>query len=301
MERHGYNRRLALGATAAAGPLGNLNPPSVAMILYGTLTETSIGRLFIAGILPGIMLASLLSLTILVRVMLNPRLAPPVPASTWPERWRSMATVWPVVILFTAVMGSIYTGIATPTESAAVGALGATAVAVALRRFTSHTYFHVLLRSVKTTAVFLLLLIGGLYASFVLTRLGIPQGLAAFLTGLDVEPWVIMVLINLILIVFGMFMDPLSILVITLPVFFPAVVALGYDPVWFGVIVTINTEIAAITPPVGFNLFVLKATIPGVDLKDVIIGSLQFIIPMSVAILILIAFPGIALYLPSLR
>ena len=300
MWKKGYNRELALGATAAGGTLGIMIPPSVAFIIYGIITETSVGELFIAGVIPGIVLACLLSATVVLMVRRRPGLAPRAENVTWPERWQSLRLVWPTIVLSVVVLGSIYTGAATPTEAAAVGAAGAIMLTIVQRRFTWDGFSRSILGCVKTTSMLMLLLVSGLFASFVLTRLGVPQGFATFLTSLQVSPWIIIVLINLLLGVFGCLLDPLSILVITLPVFFPAVVQLGYDPVWFGVIMTLNTEIAAITPPVGFNLFILKAVIPGAEMIEVIRGSLIFIIPLGVGIIILMLFPELALVLPRL-
>ena len=258
MVRHGYDRRLALGVTAAGGTLGILIPPSIAMILYGVITETSIGDLFIAGILPGILIAGLLSTTVMLLVLARPQIAPRFRQSTaWSERLRALRAVIPVIALSFLVLGSIYFGIATPTEAGAVGAAGALAIAAISKKLTSSILITIFGNTVRTTAMFLLLLIGGLFSAFMLTRLGIPQGMAKTLISLDLPPWVIVILINLLLMVLGMFMDPMSVLVIIVPVFFPAILAMGYDPVWFGILVTINIEIAAISPPVGFNLFVL--------------------------------------------
>ena len=301
MRHHGYDRRLALGVTAAGGTLGILIPPSVPMIIYGVITETSIGDLFLAGIVPGILMAGMLSLTVFYLVWRNPERAPPVTdVGTLGERVRSLASVLPVVLLAVLVLGSIYAGVATPTEAGAVGAAGALAIAACARTLNRDTVGRILGNTVRTTAMFLLLLVGGLFSSFVLTRLGVPQGMATFLTSLDVAPWLIIVLINILLMILGMFMDPMSVLVIMVPVFFHAVVALGYDPVWFGIIVTINIEIAAISPPVGFNLFVLKAVIPDTELSEVVAGALIFIVPLAAGIGALILFPEIALFLPQL-
>ena len=301
MVRLGYDKRLALGATAAGGTLGILIPPSIAMILYGVITETSIGALFIAGLLPGIMMAGLLSLTIILLVLRRPEIAPPMTGTvTWAERWQALWVVVPVLFLAFLVMGSIYFGVATPTEAGAVGAAGALLIAGLYRTLNVDVIGRILGNTVRTTAMFMLLLIGGLFSAFMLARLGVPQGMANLLVGLDLPPWMIIVLINLLLMVLGMFMDPMSVLVIMVPIFFPAVTAMGYDPVWFGVLVTINIEIAAISPPVGFNLFVLKSVVPDATLSDVIRGSLIFIVPLALGILLLIAFPQIALYLPSL-
>ncbi|MBM3486342.1 MAG: TRAP transporter large permease subunit [Alphaproteobacteria bacterium] len=300
MVRHGYDRRLALGVTAAGGTLGILIPPSVPMILYGVITETSVGDLFLAGIVPGILMAFMLAATVVILVWRDPRRAPPVTdAGTPAERWRALSAVLPVIVLAILVLGSIYAGIATPTEAGAVGAAGALLIALLARALDADTLGRILGNTVRTTAMFLLLLIGGLFSSFVMTRLGIPQGMAGFLTSLDVAPWVIIILINLLLMVLGMFMDPMSVLVIMVPIFFQAVVSLGYDPVWFGVMVTINIEIAAISPPVGFNLFVLKAVIPNTELSDVVKGSLVFIIPLVIGILLLLLFPELALFVPQ--
>jgi C4-dicarboxylate transporter DctM subunit len=301
MIKRGYDKTLALGTTAAGGTLGILIPPSIPMILYGVITDTSVGDLFIAGILPGIMMAVLFSATVLLKVLLRPDLAPPLRERTpWPVKWRSLGSITPVLVLSILVIGSIYAGIATPTEAGAVGAAGAIVIAGAMRYLSWPVLARMLDNTVRTTAMFLLLLVGGLFASFMLTRLGVPQGMSNFLTSLDVPAWVIIVLINLLLLVLGMFMDPTSVLVIVVPIFFKAVVALGYHPVWFGIMVTMQIEIAAITPPVGFNLFVLKSVVPGVELADVVRGALIFVVPLIVGIALLMIFPQIALFLPQL-
>ena len=300
MFKTGYDRKMALGATASGGTLGIMIPPSMSFIIYGIVTETSIGQLFIAGIIPGILLACLLSLTVVVMVRRRPELAPRAENVSWPERWKSLRQIWPTVVLSIAVLGSIYSGIATPTEAAAVGAAGATVVTLVEGRFTGSGFYRSLLNSVKTTAMLMLLVVSGLYASFVLSRLGVPQGFATFLVSLEVPPWVIIVFINILLGIFGCLLDPTSILMITLPVFVPAIVQLGYDPIWFGVIMTLNIEIGCITPPVGFNLFILKAVIPGVEMGEIIRGSLIFIVPLALGIVILMLFPELALILPRL-
>ncbi len=300
MIKRGYSKRLALGATAAGGTLGILIPPSVPMILYGVITNTSIGKLFLAGIIPGLMLAFLMSMTVIVQVLLRPQDAPPI-TETVSTRERLMATgeAAPIVLIALMVIGSIYAGFATPTEAGAVGAASAILVAVLMRKLRAGAFWQALDRTVRTTAMFMLLLIGGIFSSFVLTRLGVPQGLSAFLTGLDVHPVVIIIAINVFLLVLGMFMDPLSILVIVVPIFLHTVVGLGYDAIWFGIIVTIQIEIAAISPPVGFNLFVLRSAAPGTTLQDAMMGSLIFIVPMLVGVGLLMAFPQIALFLPG--
>ena len=302
MVRHGYDRRLAFGVTAAGGTLGILIPPSIAMILYGVITETSIGDLFIAGLLPGILIAALLSLTVVFLVLARPHLAPRHSAKApLVERLQSLKVVFPVLALSFMVLGSIYFGVATPTRGrrgrAPPGRSASRRAGGKLDRFVVG---RILGNTVRTTAMFILLLIGGLFSAFMLTRLGVPQGMATALIALDLPPWLIVILINLLLMALGMFMDPMSVLVIIVPVFFPAILAMGYDPVWFGILVTINIEIAAISPPIGFNLFVLKSVVPDAELSEVINGSLIFILPLAAGILLLILFPEIATWLPAL-
>jgi C4-dicarboxylate transporter, DctM subunit len=301
MIRNGYSRRLAFGATAAGGTLGILIPPSVPMILYGVITETSIGKLFVAGILPGIMMACLLCALIVIQVMLKPEIAPRVTRRVpIVEKMRASGEAAPVILIALAVIVSIYFGFATPTEAGAVGAAAAIVTALAMRKLRISLLARALDNTVRTTAMFMLLLIGGLFSSFALTRLGVPQEMSNFLTSLDVAPWIIIVVINVFLLILGMFLDPLSILVIVVPIFLKAVVALGYDPIWFGIIITIQIEIAAITPPLGFNLFVLKRVVPEGDFSDIVGGSVIFVIPLLIGIALLMAFPQIALYLPGL-
>ena len=204
----------------------------------------------------------------------------------------------PILLLSIFVFASIYSGIATPTEAGAVGAAGAILFAAIIGKLRRSLLRRSLESTVRTTAMFMLLLVGGLFSSFVLARLGVPQGMSELMTGLNVPGWVVIVLINVLLVLLGMFLDPMSILVIVVPIFLKSVVALGYDPIWFGVIVTIQIEIAAITPPVGFNLFVLKNVMPGTNFKDVATGSLIFVIPLLAGIALLVLFPDIALWLP---
>lgn len=301
MIRKGYSPRLAFGVTAAGGTLGIIIPPSVSLILYGIITETSIGALFIAGIGPGLLLAALLSSTVLYLIWRNPELAPSKLTSVdTTERWTSLVSVVPVTLLVIAVLGGIYAGIATPTEAAAIGAFGALLIAFVLGALNRGVMRRILDTTARTTAMFMLLVITGLFSAFVLSRLGIPQATAQFIIGLDVQPWIIMLCINLLLMFLGMFLDPMSILVVVVPVLFPAVVALGYNPIWFGILVTIQIEIAAITPPVGFNLLVLKSVIPGARMIDIVRGGLTFVAPLLIGIVMMMVWPDIALFLPRL-
>jgi C4-dicarboxylate transporter, DctM subunit len=301
MMRRGYHPMLALGSTAAGGTLGILIPPSIAMIVYGVITDTSIGNLFMAGIVPGILLATLMSATIVVWVWLRPHWAPPVREEpTRREKWIALLAVTPVLVLTVLVIGSIYSGAATPTEAGAVGAAGALAIAFFMRRLTIEVLWISLQKTIRTTAMFLLLLTGGIFSSYLMARLGIPQTVSDFMTNLPLPPWAVMVVINLTLLILGTFMDAGSMVVIVIPIFLKTIISLGYDPVWFGIVVVIQSEIAAISPPVGFNLFVLKSVVPGVNLNEVSNGAMIFVIPMLAAIAILTAFPEIALFLPRM-
>jgi C4-dicarboxylate transporter DctM subunit len=295
MMKRGYHAMLALGSTAAGGTLGILIPPSISMVVYGVVTDTSVGHLFIAGIVPGIMLATLMSMTVLVWVWFRPEWAPPVKEEpTRREKWLALWAVTPVIVLTGLVIGSIFSGAATPTEA------GALAIAFFMRRLTMEVLWVSLQKTIRTTAMFLLLLIGGTFSSYLMARLGIPQAVSDFMTGLPLPPWAVMVIINLTLLVLGTFMDAGSMVVIVIPIFLKTILSLGYDPVWFGIVVVIQSEIAAISPPVGFNLFVLKSVVPGVSDNDVSKGAMIFVFPMLAAIAILTVFPEIALFLPQM-
>jgi C4-dicarboxylate transporter, DctM subunit len=300
MLKRGYNKRIAVGCVAAGGTLGILIPPSVCFILYGIITETSIGALFVAGILPGILLAGLLSLYVMSIALIRPSWAPRVEGATWRMRFASLRGVLPFLMLFVLVMGSIYAGLATPTESASLGTTGAIIVVMIYRKLSWKHLKDSLLATTRVTSMFIFLIFGGVSFAFLLTALGIPLKLADALLALEVGPWVIMIFINVLYIILGCLMDPLGMLMITLPILFPAIVRLGFDPIWFGVIVTINCEIGMISPPVGFNLFVLKGVVPsGVTLNDIMRGSLPFVSILILGLVLISVFPEIALWLPS--
>lgn len=268
--------------------------------MYGIITETSIGLLFIAGIFPGLCLAAYLSIYIMIVTKLKPSLAPALETVGWRERFVSLGRVWPILLLSLSVLGSIYGGIATPTEAAAIGAFGSMVIALLYGKLTWKHMEESLLATVRVTSMILFLIFGGVSFAFVLSALGIPHQLAEFIVGLEVNRWVIILLINGIYIIMGCVMDPLGILIITLPMLFPVVTELGFDPIWFGIIVTINSEIGMITPPVGFNLFVLKSVVPPeVSLGDIIQGALPFVGVLVLGMITLMFFPEIALWLPA--
>jgi len=299
MIKRGYNKRLAVGAVAAGGTLGILIPPSITMIVYGMITEVSIGKLFIAGIIPGIVLAFILSLAIGIAVKIKPDLAPRIKGVSWRKRLSSLKKIWPFVIVAFSIMGSIYSNIATPTESAAIGAAVVLFIAFFMGRLRLKPLHQALLRTISVTAMIMFMIIGGLMFSFLLSNLTIPHYVTQWVTTFSTSRWSVMILINVILIIMGCLLDPMAILVISLPIFFPIIKALGFDPVWFGIIVTINVEIGMITPPVGLNLFILKGAIPGVTMKDIVKGSLPFVLILVLGLAVVMVFPWLATWLPG--
>ena len=299
MIKRGYNKRLAVGSIAVGGTLGILIPPSITMIIYGVITEVSIGKLFVAGIIPGIILSFILSVAIALAVKVKPDLAPRIQAVSWGERVSSLKHVWAFVVLALSIMGSIYAGIATPTESAAIGATLSLVIALLYRRLTVKSIHGALLRTVAVTAMIMFLVIGGSVFAFLLSTLTIPQYVTESITGMNVSRWSIMIMINFILLIMGCLLDPMAIMVIVLPIIFPIVTQLGFDPVWFGIVVTINVEMGMITPPVGLNLFILKGAVPGIDMKDIVGGSLPFLLLLLLGLVIIMVFPSLATYLPG--
>ncbi len=299
MIKRGYNRRLAVGSIAAGGTLGILIPPSIAMIVYGIITEVSIGKLFIAGVIPGIILAIILSSAIAIAVKVRPAIAPPSNTVTWADRFSSLKKVWPFIVLSASVIGSIYAGIATPTESAAIGVIFSIAIALIFRRLSVHAFHQALKRSAAVSAMIIFLVIGGSVLAFVLSFLNIPQSLTNMVVSMEISRWWIMIIINIVLLIMGCLMDPMGVMVITLPILFPIVTQLGFDPIWFGIVVTVNVEVGMITPPVGLNLFVLKGVVPNITLREIYTGSTYFVLILLFGLATIMLFPSLATWLPS--
>ena len=299
MLKRGYNRKLAVGSIAVGGTLGILIPPSITMIIYGIITEVSIGKLFIAGIIPGIILALILSVSVAIAVKIRPQLAPAATGVSWSKRFASLKRVWAFLILAISILGTIYAGIATPTESAAIGATLAMVIACFYRRLSFKALHGALLRTVSLTTMIMFLVIGGNVLAFLLSSLTIPQYITEAITALDISKWSIMIIINFILLIMGCLLDPMAIMVISLPIIFPIVTQLGFDPVWFGIVITINVEMGMITPPVGLNLFILKGSVPGVTMKDIVGGSLPFLLLLMLGLAIIMVFPSLATWLPG--
>ena len=301
MLKHGYSKRMAVGVVAAGGTLGILIPPSVVMVIYGILTETSIGSLFMAGIIPGLFLAALMIGYVIIESMREGTAKPIEVLVTWGDRFTSLKGIWPVMLLFLIVMGSIYTGLATTTEAAALGALGALMLTMHRKDMRNGGLSKVLLTTAQTTTMLMMLIIFGSFFGFVVSRLGIAHGMIEAVTTANLEPWVVLTLYIVVLLILGCLMDPASMMVITLPLAFPVLSKMGYDPVWLGIIVTIAVEIGMITPPVGLNLFVLKGIVPKeVTMTDIMAGSAPFILVMLVGLFVIVLFPQIALWLPQM-
>ncbi len=301
MLKHGYSKRMAVGVVAAGGTLGILIPPSVVMVIYGILTETSIGSLFMAGIIPGLFLAALMIGYVIIESMREGTAKPIEVLVTWGDRFTSLKGIWPVMLLFLIVMGSIYTGLATTTEAAALGALGALLLTIHRKDMRNGGLNKVLLTTAQTTTMLMMLIIFGSFFGFVVSRLGIAHGMIEAVTTANLQPWVVLTLYIVVLLILGCLMDPASMMVITLPLAFPVLSKMGYDPVWLGIIVTIAVEIGMITPPVGLNLFVLKGIVPKeVTMTDIMAGSAPFILVMLVGLFVIVLFPQIALWLPQM-
>jgi tripartite ATP-independent transporter DctM subunit len=299
MVKRGYNRKLAVGAIAAGGTLGILIPPSITMIIVGIITEMSIGKLFIAGIIPGLILSLIMCIATVIAVKMKPHLAPRIEGVSWKKRFSSLKRVWPFLILAFSILGTIYAGIATPTESASIGATLAIIIALFYGRLTIKALHRALTQTVGVTAMIMFLIIGGSILAFLFSSLTIPHHVTDMIVSLGASRWVVMIIINCILLVLGCLLDPMGVMVISLPIIFPIVTQLGFDPIWFGVIVTINVEIGMITPPVGLNLFVLKASVPDIHMKDIIGGSLPYVLLLMFGLALIMVFPSLATWLPG--
>lgn len=345
MEKRGYSQRLAAGAVAAGGTLGILIPPSVTLILYGIASEESIGKLFAAGIIPGIVITIMFCVWIYIAAGIDHRRAarraalaesdsltasaperaghvsqgghgvavasvgtlqadptgyvPPV--YSWPTRMTALVKVLPFVMLIVAVLGTLYAGVATPSEAAAVGVvLVLLLVGVAYRGLKMKQFIKVLLDTTNQSTMILMITAFSGVIALVLSFLRVPQELAGIVTDLDVNKWIVMIIINLVLLVMGLFLPPVSIVVMVTPILYPLILGLGFDPIWFGIIMTINMEVGLITPPVGLNLYVLKGILPHVPLSEIIMGALPYVGVLALAIALFSFFPELITWLPNL-
>ena len=300
MMNRGYDKRLTCGSIAAGGALGALIPPSIYMIIYGTLVEESIGQLFMGGVIPGLMLSGMFIAFIVVRCAFRPDLAPLAQDVTWADRWRSLYKVWAILFLAAAMLAAIYFGIATPSEIAGVGCFLALAIGFAYRRLTWAALKGAFLSTCRITCFIGWILVAATVFGYILSFLQLPQQLSEWLVAQSASPYLVILGINVLLIFLGCIMDPAGILLVTIPILVPVIKALGFDPVWFGVMFVVNMELAQITPPLGLNLFIIKSIAPPeVTLKDILIGAWPFMILDLIGLALVIIFPQIILWLPS--
>lgn len=299
MKRYKYGESLATGSVAAGGIIGILIPPSVVLVLYGVLTETSIGDLFIAGFLPGVLTILGFMLVIVIVTRIYPDIGPAGEKATTKEKFEALGRTWAIILLFAIVIGGIYFGVFTPTEAAGIGAVGAFVISALRGRMTLANTREALMETVTTTAMIFTILIGALTLNNLMVFSGIAAALSGFVSGLDMHPMAIMAIILLMYLVMGCFLDALAMILLTVPIFFPIITDLGFDPVWFGIIVVMVVELGLITPPIGMNVFVIKGMVPDVKLSSIYIGVIPFVIAQFVLIILVLLVPGIALWLPE--
>jgi tripartite ATP-independent transporter DctM subunit len=300
MKAHGYKDTLATGSIAAGGTLGILIPPSTILVIYGIITETDIGKLFVAGILPGLVAVACLCLAVVFVTWRDPAAGPPAERFTWRQRLLAIRGIWGVALLFALVIGGIYGGVFTATEGAGVGAAGAFIFAMARGALTVSVVRDILIESTRTTAMLFTILIGAMIFTNFINFTSMPGDLRDFVLQFSPNPIMVVVMMMGIYLILGMVMEELAIVLLTIPVFFPVITGLGFDPVWFGILIVTIVEIGMISPPVGLNLFVLSSLLPNVKLTTIYKGVWPFVVADVVRLGILIAFPFIALWLPGL-
>lgn len=301
MTKRGYSRSLAAGSIAGAGGLAMMIPPSVLFILYGYVAQTSVAKLFLAGVVPGLMMAVAYGLFTILRVKRNPALAPGVPSLPWRERILALKKVWPLVALIILVLGSIYGGITTPTEAAAVGVLGSLILAGVYRKLTIQNIKDALIQTAHTTCFIFFIVVAATIFGFLMSYLRIPVRLTEAVTGAQMSPWVVLIIVNIIFIFLGMVMEAASLVLIVVPLILPTLLALGFNVTWLGVIVCLNIEMSMTTPPVGMNLYVLQGVgAPfGIRFGDVVKGALPYLGADLVVMILLMLIPSLALWLPG--
>jgi C4-dicarboxylate transporter DctM subunit len=298
VKKHKYNERLFLGTLAAGGTLGILIPPSINMIVYGVMTETSIPQLYLAGFIPGFTLAGLFSLTVLLACWWRPHWGGEPVKTSWSARLRGLPDLVPPLIIFVIVIGSIYAGLATATESAALGILGALALAAWKRRLTWTMLRQALEGTIRTTAAVMLIILGAYFLNVVINAIGLTAVVGNFITALSLTPTQLLIAIIVFYLILGCFMETLSMMVATVPITTPLMVKAGFDPVWYGILIVILMETAMVTPPVGINLFVVQGVRGRGQLHDVIIGASPFVVTLILMIAIICIFPDLVLWLP---
>ena len=298
MKKYNYNDTLATGTVAASGTLGILIPPSTVLIVYGILTEESIGKLFIAGVLPGILLSLSFVATVALLCWRNPRIGPPGAPTTWKQKLRATTGIIETIILFLLAIGGLFLGWFSPTQAGAIGAGGALVIGLARRQLTWETFFEAGKEGLRTGCMVIFIITGAVIFGHFMAVSTIPFALADWLGGLPIHRMAIMSVIVFIYFIGGFFMDSMALIVVTIPIFFPVVMKLGFDPIWFGVIIVLVAEMGVITPPVGVNVFVIKGIAPDVPLETIFKGIFPFLAALIIVTIILIIFPQIATFLP---
>jgi tripartite ATP-independent transporter DctM subunit len=301
MKRFNYHPRLATGSIAAGGTLGFLIPPSIGFIVYGMMTEQSIGKLLIAGMIPGLILAAAYISIVMIRVKLNPSLAPASPEPvTWREKFVAIKGIWEPLAIFLVVMGGIYLGYFTPTEAGAIGATLLFLVSLIKMKLNRQNLAKALQEAVRISVMVLFLVAGANVFSYFLALSTIPVRVAAWVAGLHVSPYLIHAIIVIIYLFLGCFLDAISMMVLTLPVIFPIILALGFDPIWFGVIAVLMMEAGLITPPMGLNIFTVAGVVKDVPVEDIFRGTLPFLLSIFAIVILITIFPKLAIFLPSM-
>jgi tripartite ATP-independent transporter DctM subunit len=300
MKRYGYDMGLATGTVAAAGSLGILIPPSVIFIVYGILTEQSIGKLFAAGIFPGILLSGLFMIVIYVRVLLNPSLAPAGPKTSLRNKFKSFIGVFEALILFALVMGGIFLGIFTPTEAAATGAFFTLMLAIVRKQLSWDGFLKSIASTTRISCMVMVIVAGATVFGHFMAVTRVPFEISNWVADLPLPNFAIMLVIILIYLLGGCFMDAFAMIMLTIPIFFPVAETLGYDPIWFGVVIVLISEMGVITPPVGINVYVVYGVAEDVPLEVIFKGVLPMLLALLVCNLIILLFPQIALFLPGL-
>jgi len=300
MLRRGYDKGFSVGAIATGAGIAIIIPPSTLMVLYGFLAEVSIGKLFLAGVIPGLILSAVIIISIIIRASLNPKLAPYRKKSDWKERINKSVFVAPFVALILLVLGTIWGGVATPTEGAALGATGGLVLLMLYGRLNWPTFREIIIATVRVNCMVMFILIGATLFTEVLAYVGFTAKLAEWATSLVISRWFIFAFMMVSIFFMGCVMDPGSILFITIPIFLPIIQNLGFDPLWFGIVILLNLEIATITPPVGLNLYVLKGVAPPeVSLDDIIRGAAPYWFIDAIALFVIVLFPALVTWLPN--
>jgi tripartite ATP-independent transporter DctM subunit len=299
MRRFSYPQSFATGVIAAGGTLGAMFPPSIVLAVYGLITQQDIGKLFMAGLLPGCLAVAMYMTTIAIIGAVRPRWLPTAPVGTRAERLRALRQVWAPVLLFLFVIGGLYGGLFTPTEAGGMGAGGAFLISVARRRLSRADMLESLLQATRTAAAVFTVLIGAILFGYFLTVTQTPQKVTEFVTSLGLGPYGILVVIMLMYLVLGCLMDAMAMIILTVPIIFPVIQSLGFDPIWFGVIIVMTVELGLIHPPVGMNVFVIKTVVKDVSFSTIFLGVIPFVLTDIVRLAVLIGFPDIALWLPG--